>query len=167
MHGLMSYRRFGRARSLRSDRSLVRARSLRSDRAEWMFGRYVATELWLELGRYVATEQSTCLVAAFVVSGLLALLRVEHDKTGAAPYDGCLRTLVEGIKPFGVRLGVKKEDYELSSRNLTLYAQILAKRQILGSRIKVFDTMPRDVRDQCAGFRARPRFTPGFRGCDD
>uniref|UniRef100_A0A0D3BXY6 Uncharacterized protein n=1 Tax=Brassica oleracea var. oleracea TaxID=109376 RepID=A0A0D3BXY6_BRAOL len=36
-------------------------------------------------------------------------------------------------------------------------ARILAKRQILGSRIKVFDTMPRDVRDQCAGFRARPR----------
>ncbi|KAF2571129.1 hypothetical protein F2Q70_00002343 [Brassica cretica] len=32
-------------------------------------------------------------------------------------------------------------------------ARILAKRQILGSRIKVFDTMPRDVRDQCAGFR--------------
>ncbi|KAF3495703.1 hypothetical protein DY000_02052649 [Brassica cretica] len=48
-----------------------------------------------------------------------------------------------------------------------LHARILAKRQILGSRIKVFDTMPRDVRDQCAGFRARPRFTPGFRGCDD
>ncbi|KAF3500472.1 hypothetical protein F2Q69_00042379 [Brassica cretica] len=46
-------------------------------------------------------------------------------------------------------------------------ARILAKRQILGSRIKVFDTMPRDVRDQCAGFRARPRFTPGFRGCND
>ncbi|KAF2584472.1 hypothetical protein F2Q70_00036154 [Brassica cretica] len=32
MHGLMSYRRFGRARSLRSDRPLVRARSLHSDR---------------------------------------------------------------------------------------------------------------------------------------
>ena len=46
-------------------------------------------------------------------------------------------------------------------------ARILAKRQILGSRIKFFDTMPRDVRDQCAGFRARPKFTPGFRGCDD
>ncbi|KAF3600362.1 hypothetical protein F2Q69_00037239 [Brassica cretica] len=44
MHGLMSYRRFRRARLLRSDR------------AEWAFGRYVATELWLELGRYVATE---------------------------------------------------------------------------------------------------------------
>ena len=29
------------------------------------------------------------------------------DKIGAAPYDGCLRTLVEGIKPFVVRLGVK------------------------------------------------------------
>nr|VDD51589.1 unnamed protein product [Brassica oleracea] len=37
MHGLMSYRRFGRARSLRSDQTLVRARSLRSDRAEWAF----------------------------------------------------------------------------------------------------------------------------------
>ncbi|KAF3547336.1 hypothetical protein DY000_02008793 [Brassica cretica] len=46
-------------------------------------------------------------------------------------------------------------------------ARILVKRQILGSRIRVFDTMPRDVRDQCAGYRARPRFTPGFRGCDD
>ncbi|KAF3602746.1 hypothetical protein F2Q69_00036253 [Brassica cretica] len=33
MHGLMSYRHFGRARSLRSDQTLVRARSLRSDRA--------------------------------------------------------------------------------------------------------------------------------------
>ncbi|KAF2535094.1 hypothetical protein F2Q68_00020962 [Brassica cretica] len=69
MHGLMSYRRFGRARSLRSDRTLVRARSLRSDRAsararslrsdraEWAFGRCVATELWVKLGRYVATER--------------------------------------------------------------------------------------------------------------
>uniref|UniRef100_A0A0D3BCE4 Uncharacterized protein n=1 Tax=Brassica oleracea var. oleracea TaxID=109376 RepID=A0A0D3BCE4_BRAOL len=35
MHGLMSYRRFGRARSLRSDR------------AEWTFGRYVAILLEL------------------------------------------------------------------------------------------------------------------------
>ncbi|KAF3570492.1 hypothetical protein F2Q69_00059356 [Brassica cretica] len=51
-------------RSLRSDRTLVRARPLRIDRAEWTFGRYVATELWLELGRYVAIERSMCLVAA-------------------------------------------------------------------------------------------------------
>ena len=42
-----------------------------------------------------------------MVSGLLALLKVERGKIGAAPYDGCLRTLVEGIKPFVVRLGVK------------------------------------------------------------
>ncbi|KAF2552533.1 hypothetical protein F2Q68_00034654 [Brassica cretica] len=77
---------------------------------------------------------------------------LERDKIGAAPYDGCLRTLVEGIKPSVLRLGVKREDYELSS-----HARILAKRQILGSRIMVFDTIPRDVRDQCAGFRARPR----------
>ncbi|KAF3600895.1 hypothetical protein F2Q69_00035617 [Brassica cretica] len=39
VHGLMSYRRFGRARSLRSDRA------------------------WLELGRYVATEPCACSVA--------------------------------------------------------------------------------------------------------
>ena len=42
-----------------------------------------------------------------VVSGLFALLRVERDKIGAAPNDGYLRTLVEGIKPFVVRFGVK------------------------------------------------------------
>ncbi|KAF3497165.1 hypothetical protein DY000_02054065 [Brassica cretica] len=115
-----------------------------------------------ELGRYVATERNARSFATSVVRGLLALLKVERDKIRSAPYDGCLRSLVEGIKPFVVRLGVKKEDYELSS-----HARILAKRQILGSRIKVLDTMPRDVRDQCTGFRARPRFTPGFRGCDD
>ncbi|WZZ59514.1 hypothetical protein YC2023_059621 [Brassica napus] len=116
---------------------------------------------------------------------------LERDKIGAAPYDGCLRTLVEGIKPFIVRLGVKVRMTSFPARPLrssfyvevirrvladgilygcrgkTTNARILAKRQILGSRIKVFDTMPRDVRDQCAGFRARPRFTPGFRGCDD
>ncbi|KAF2534306.1 hypothetical protein F2Q70_00029221 [Brassica cretica] len=69
------------------------ARSLRSYRA------------WLE--RYVATERNRRSVAKSVVSGLLALLKVERDKIGAAPYDGCLRTLVEGIKPFVVRLGVK------------------------------------------------------------
>ncbi|KAF3510495.1 hypothetical protein F2Q69_00007586 [Brassica cretica] len=58
MHGLMSYRRFGRARSLHSDRASVRDWS--SDRASAR----VATELWLELGRYVATERNTRLVAA-------------------------------------------------------------------------------------------------------
>ena len=41
-----------------------------------------------------------------VLCGLLALLIVERDKIGAAPYDGCLSTLVEGIKPFVVCLGV-------------------------------------------------------------
>ncbi|KAF3563200.1 hypothetical protein DY000_02016880 [Brassica cretica] len=57
MHGLMSYQRFGRALSLRSDR------------AEWMLGRYVPTGLgsdraWLELGRYVFTERNTRSVVA-------------------------------------------------------------------------------------------------------
>ena len=58
MHGLMSYHRSARARSLRSDRAPARARLLRSDRAEWAFGCYVVTELWLELGRYVATDHA-------------------------------------------------------------------------------------------------------------
>ncbi|KAF3541756.1 hypothetical protein F2Q69_00021463 [Brassica cretica] len=43
MHGLMSYRCFGRTRSLRSDRALARTRSLRSDWAEHVFGRRVAS----------------------------------------------------------------------------------------------------------------------------
>ncbi|KAF3523441.1 hypothetical protein F2Q69_00047013 [Brassica cretica] len=72
MHGPMSYRRFGRARSLRcdralawarslrSDRALARARLLRSDRAEWnvVTERNVATKLWLELGLYIAIERN-------------------------------------------------------------------------------------------------------------
>ncbi|KAF2600215.1 hypothetical protein F2Q68_00010185 [Brassica cretica] len=41
-----------RARSLCGDRALARARSLHSDRAGRALGRYVVTELWLELGRY-------------------------------------------------------------------------------------------------------------------
>ncbi|KAF2568562.1 hypothetical protein F2Q68_00024191 [Brassica cretica] len=40
MHGLMLYRRFGRARSLRSDRASAQAPSLRSDRARRTLGRY-------------------------------------------------------------------------------------------------------------------------------
>ena len=42
-----------------------------------------------------------------VLNGLLTLLRVEGDKIGAAPCKGFLHTLVEGIKPFVVRLRVK------------------------------------------------------------
>ncbi|KAF3495801.1 hypothetical protein DY000_02052691 [Brassica cretica] len=44
MHGFVSYRRSERVRSLCSDRAVC------------VLGRYVATELCLELGRYVATE---------------------------------------------------------------------------------------------------------------
>ena len=83
-----------------------------------------------------------------VGSGLVTLLKVECDKIRDAPCEGCLRTIVEGMKPFVVRPGVeilttcfpvrplrssyvssrgnraftwvKREDYELSSRNLTL-----------------------------------------------
>ncbi|KAF3559160.1 hypothetical protein F2Q69_00013091 [Brassica cretica] len=130
-----------------------------------------------------------------VGSGLFTLLKVECDKIRAAPYEGCLRTLVEGsslssfvlelrflepvfqlpVRPLRssyVSCGgyqacccqwnfilVLREDYELSSRNLTL-----AKRQILGSRIRMFDTMPRDARDQCTGFRAKPRLIMALGG---
>ena len=37
----------------------------------------------------------------------------------------------------------------------------------MGSRSRVFDTMPRDVRDQCTEFMGRPRSNHGFRGCDE
>ncbi|KAF3569804.1 hypothetical protein F2Q69_00059385 [Brassica cretica] len=63
MHGFMSYRRFGkvwslrsdqavnrasaRAGSLRSDQASARAWSLRSDRAVDVLGRYITTELGL------------------------------------------------------------------------------------------------------------------------
>ncbi|KAF3588882.1 hypothetical protein F2Q69_00027545 [Brassica cretica] len=63
MHGLMSYRRFRRARLLRNDR------------AEWTLGRYVATErngrsiatdrAERALGRYVATERNMRSVVAW------------------------------------------------------------------------------------------------------
>ena len=42
-----------------------------------------------------------------VGSGLFTLLKVECDKIRTAPCEGCLRTLVEGIKPFVVHLRVK------------------------------------------------------------
>ncbi|KAG5409383.1 hypothetical protein IGI04_005702 [Brassica rapa subsp. trilocularis] len=54
---------FGKVQSLHSDRTLARARSLCSDRAKRVLGRYVATELWLELGRYAATERDDRSVA--------------------------------------------------------------------------------------------------------
>ena len=42
-----------------------------------------------------------------VGSGSLSLLKVECDKIRAAPCEGCLRTLIEGIKTFIVHPGVK------------------------------------------------------------
>ncbi|KAF3540149.1 hypothetical protein F2Q69_00022273 [Brassica cretica] len=75
MHGLMLYRRFGRARSPRSDRAeqtldLYVATKLRLEFGRFVatklrleLGRYVATELRLELGRYIATEKNECPVS--------------------------------------------------------------------------------------------------------
>ncbi|KAF3579896.1 hypothetical protein DY000_02030091 [Brassica cretica] len=80
MHGLMSYRRFGRARSLRSDRA---GRTLRGDRP----GR--------TLGRYVATERNGCSIAtnfSFSSSDVLNVNFVVTDfdpnNTSASPLHG-------------------------------------------------------------------------------
>ncbi|KAF3533921.1 hypothetical protein DY000_02041549 [Brassica cretica] len=64
-----------------------------------------------------------------VISGLLALLKVERDNIGAAPYDGRLRTLVEGIKPFVVRLGVKVLMTSFPARSLrsSLYVEVIRR----------------------------------------
>ncbi|KAF2584469.1 hypothetical protein F2Q70_00036151 [Brassica cretica] len=103
MHGLMPYRRFGRARSLRSDRTLVRARSLRSDlapararslrseRAEWAFGCYVVTELWLKLGRYPPSTLGTWISSEVPMRGMASL-----DEIGVFGRSSCpeIRKLV-------------------------------------------------------------------------
>ncbi|WZZ27374.1 hypothetical protein YC2023_010775 [Brassica napus] len=58
--------------------------------------------------KFIASRKySIFLRSSSVVSGVLVLLRVECDKFGAAPCESCLRTLVEGIKPFVVRPGVE------------------------------------------------------------
>ena len=51
--------------------------------------------------------RSSKLGKLMVGSGLFTLLKVECGKIGAAPWKGLLRTLVEGIKHFVVRFGVK------------------------------------------------------------
>ncbi|KAF2562400.1 hypothetical protein F2Q70_00015004 [Brassica cretica] len=62
----MSYRCFGRARSLRSDRTLVRARSLRSDRSPAR-ARSLRSDLdfWLELSRYAEHVFGCCVATLF------------------------------------------------------------------------------------------------------
>ncbi|WZZ15713.1 hypothetical protein YC2023_108802 [Brassica napus] len=74
---------------------------------------------------------------------------------------------VSGIKPFVVRLGVKAFMTSFPARPLRFSFYVAVIRRVTADGILVFDTMPRDVKDQCAGFTVRPRFTPGFRGCDD
>ncbi|KAF3594405.1 hypothetical protein DY000_02021103 [Brassica cretica] len=87
MHGFVSYRRFGRARSLRSDQAV------------YVLDRYIATEFGLssigsdqarlELGRYVATEHPSCVRArslhsdrAWLVRGPMAILELVRGRFG-------------------------------------------------------------------------------------
>ncbi|KAF2572486.1 hypothetical protein F2Q70_00003412 [Brassica cretica] len=111
MHGLMSYRRFGRARSLRSDRTLVRARSLRSDRAEWAFGCYAVTELWLELGRYWSSCTSTGTLEVHINGGSGRRRRRRKQIQALAKknqkVDGLIK--VSKVSKKNLRLGHSKE----------------------------------------------------------
>ncbi|WZY93975.1 hypothetical protein YC2023_066304 [Brassica napus] len=71
--------------------------------------------------------------------------------------------VIRRVAADGICMAVEGRLRCVNLRDFSEDVRILAKRQILGSRIRVFDTMPRDVRDQCAGFRARPRLTFGLR----
>uniref|UniRef100_A0A0D3D4F1 Uncharacterized protein n=1 Tax=Brassica oleracea var. oleracea TaxID=109376 RepID=A0A0D3D4F1_BRAOL len=119
------------ARSLRSDRTWL-DRSLHSDQA-WRSDRAVCVRsdrAWLVCGPMAILELVRGRFGyVSVVSGLLALLKVERDKIGAAPYDGCLRTLVEGIKPFVVHLGVKVLMTGFPARPLrsSLYVEVIRR----------------------------------------
>ncbi|KAF3605714.1 hypothetical protein DY000_02047810 [Brassica cretica] len=55
--------------------------SIRSDRVGQTPGRYVATELWLELGRYVATERDERSVSTWRPSGTSAW-SLRSDRAG-------------------------------------------------------------------------------------
>ncbi|KAF2577299.1 hypothetical protein F2Q68_00005249 [Brassica cretica] len=97
MHGFVSYRRFGRARSLRSDRT---------ERT---------------IGRYVATELGSSSVAAGRVLGRYNAIRLGLRLMTAA--------LVEGIKPFVVRLGIKVLMTSFPARPLrsSFYAEVIRR----------------------------------------
>uniref|UniRef100_A0A0D3DLD4 Uncharacterized protein n=1 Tax=Brassica oleracea var. oleracea TaxID=109376 RepID=A0A0D3DLD4_BRAOL len=84
---------------------------VRTNELDCVFGSVIHFSRVIYSGAFVeSVEKAFVQIRNFwmsVVSDLLVLLRLECDKIGAAPYDGCLCTLVERIKPFVVRLGVK------------------------------------------------------------
>ncbi|KAF3522097.1 hypothetical protein F2Q69_00047351 [Brassica cretica] len=87
MHGLMSYRCFARARSLRGDRALDR---YVATELQFELGPYVATELLLELGRYVATDRNGRSVATPRLSAITLgrMLTEEHVSQSALSFLG-------------------------------------------------------------------------------
>ncbi|KAF3536998.1 hypothetical protein F2Q69_00022717 [Brassica cretica] len=95
MHGLMLYRRFGRARSLRTDQILVRDRSLRSDRAP------ARAQSLLEFGRYLFVKKKSTLkeylskkVSTFSSSGIWTLTSSQPFSTPTV----CLAEEAEAIE---------------------------------------------------------------------
>ncbi|KAF3580317.1 hypothetical protein DY000_02029040 [Brassica cretica] len=119
------------ARSPRSDRasawtrSLASAwaRSLRSYRAERTLGRYVATELWLELGRYVATELGSSSVATGV-----------SDEGTTRPM-GVKAAKARGKKPMG-----DAKDMSQFQTMWTIKQQDLAPKENI-SKMRLLDTL--------------------------
>ncbi|KAF2538390.1 hypothetical protein F2Q68_00021223 [Brassica cretica] len=120
MHGFVSYRRFGKVRSLRSNRAVCVlgryiatepcacsvAKSLRRDRAVCVLSRYVATELGWSLRpsrvrpRSLRSDRAVCVLGRYVATELgLCVVRLPYLSLSLADLDtvrklaGFLKTL--------------------------------------------------------------------------
>ncbi|KAF2594579.1 hypothetical protein F2Q70_00043010 [Brassica cretica] len=115
--------------------SLAGVRSLRSNRAWLVRGPMAILELVCGRLGYVsvASRQS-------VFSGSIEIRTRFYRKR-----------LSNMLLPMAFYIGVEGRLRVVISRSN------IGQETNFGSRIRVFDTMPRDVRDQCAEFRARPR----------
>ncbi|KAF3551172.1 hypothetical protein DY000_02008975, partial [Brassica cretica] len=142
MHGLISYRRFGRARSLRSDR------------AERTLGRYVATELGPSslrtIGRYVATELGWISVTTDQLAVDDCLEKetsgwfIDTDDDGTWRPPGVKAAKAHGKKPvvegkdlcdFQAMWSIKKEDLAMKEKlsKMKLLESLVAK-QVMGKK---------------------------------
>nr|VDC96426.1 unnamed protein product [Brassica oleracea] len=101
-------------------------------------------------------------------------IQISFERTSSLRFPNCKVPMVTPIetKRESVRSDHRRVCYENGMKapcsvkltHLAKDARILVKRKILGSSIRVFDTMPRDVRDQCAEDRARPSLA-WLQGC--
>ncbi|KAF3573297.1 hypothetical protein F2Q69_00058428 [Brassica cretica] len=109
-----------------------------SDLTRSRVGRYVATDRMAWFtGRSLRSDRTSGLVGRYVATDLFAG-----------------RSLAWLVATFD----------ESTKNNARFHCKALRKDFL---ELRVFDTLPRDVREQCAEFRARPRSNHGFKGCDD